>query len=187
MRASLEVRLLSKLEPDIETGCWNWTASRFPAGYGQISGMVDGVRRNLYVHRVSYEIHCGPIPDGMLVCHKCDNRICGNPDHFFLGTYADNNADRSNKGRNATGEKISGKRRSVHGLANGRVKLTEADVLAIRAAAGGPRLKLAKKYGVGPTQISRIWSRESWPLLSDHRVSEIQTEGAENERATSRP
>ena len=75
--------------------CWNWTGYRTPAGYGQVRIPGDKV---YYTHRLSAELH-GMQIDGMCVCHHCDNPMCVNPNHFFIGTKGDNNRDRSAKGR----------------------------------------------------------------------------------------
>lgn len=81
-------------------GCWLWMGSWAPSrGYGLVH--VPGGRRTV-AHRYSWEIHRGPIPDGMMVCHKCDVRLCVNPDHLFLGTASDNMRDAFAKGRNIT-------------------------------------------------------------------------------------
>lgn len=78
--------------------CWYWIAgSRGKTGYGAFKIENDTVD----AHRVSWMIHFGPIPDGLCVCHKCDNRRCVRPDHLFLGTKKDNNQDMFRKGRNA--------------------------------------------------------------------------------------
>ena len=77
------------------SGCWVWTRSTAGKGYGQI--WVNG--RIEYVHRVSYEVFVGRIPHGLLVCHKCDNPPCANPDHLFVGTHKDNYRDSVNKNR----------------------------------------------------------------------------------------
>lgn len=85
------------------SGCWLWRGAS-DGTYGKIREGGAGTRQ-LLAHRVSYELFNGPIPDGMLVCHTCDNPPCVHPAHLFLGTYADNNADRDAKGRTVTGDR----------------------------------------------------------------------------------
>lgn len=137
-------KLLSKTRVS-DCGCWEWTASKSGKGYGQF--FVNG--KNWPTHRLSYELHHGPIPKGMFVCHRCDNRICVNTDHLFLGTNADNVADMVAKGR-----------QSKH-------KLTESDVIAIRSTRGATQKELASRFGVSSGLVSLILARKSWGWLPE--------------------
>lgn len=127
-------------------GCWLWTAARNAKGYGCIGGT--------YAHRVSFRLFRGPIPKGRCVLHRCDNPTCVNPEHLFLGTRADNNADMDAKGRRrqATGERI------------GSAKLTADAVRQIRQlrAAGQTAKSLAARFGVRPTAIWYVTSGRMW-------------------------
>tara|TARA_R110000796_G_scaffold14526_6_gene47528 strand:+ start:1099 stop:1572 length:474 start_codon:yes stop_codon:yes gene_type:complete len=133
---------------DPRTGCWEWQAFRDRGGYGKMS--VGS--RVMKAHRVSFALTFGPFDSDLLVCHDCDNRSCVNPDHLFLGTPADNSADMKSKGRQAKGE------------ANGRSKLTEADIPAIMAqhATGATMRAIARDFGVSHAVISSIIRGESW-------------------------
>lgn len=134
-------------EPD---SCWEWAGSKKKQGYGVLSSRGT----TLYAHRVSYEIHIGPIPDGMFVCHRCDNPSCVNPTHLFVGTLQDNHRDMMTKGRH----------NAAHGENASWSKLTDADVKAIRELhAGGTGYRtIAKKYGVGDSTIRDIVKRRNW-------------------------
>ena len=105
---SLREKFDGRYVVDEVTGCWNWVRGKFRGGYGAIA---HG-KKTLKAHRVSYELRFGPIPEGLLVCHNCDNPSCVNPDHLFLGTSRDNTKDMFAKGRNPD---ITGKNNPMHG------------------------------------------------------------------------
>jgi len=131
-------------------GCWIWVGSRSTAGYGNIRG----ARTVLYAHRVSYELHVGPIPAGLFVCHRCDTPACVNPAHLFLGTPADNLHDMATKGR----------WRGRRGASSPRAAFSWPDVQVIRSriAAGESRRGIAKEYGVHSTTIANLATRKSY-------------------------
>lgn len=133
--------------------CWEWTgATSKPGGYGAFK--YKG--RRVQAHRFAYEAWRGPIPPGVCVCHRCDNRTCVNPEHLFLGTQAENNADMAAKGR------------STIGVRNPHARLSAADVLAIRRSYL-PRVvtmrALARSYGVNEATIWRVIHRVCWDHL----------------------
>ena len=99
-RLPIEVRFNdNKYEVNEITGCWEWKRATNNIGYGMFR-IKQGLMRT--AHRVSYELFKGPIPKGMVVCHKCDNPKCVNPDHLWVGTMKDNIRDMDNKGRRVT-------------------------------------------------------------------------------------
>lgn len=125
--------------PEPNTGCWLWLLSVGSHGYGNATSRA---RRVDVAHRVSYEAFVGPIPDGMLVHHSCDNKLCVAPHHLSLGTDATNAADRCRKGR------------SAH-------KLTVQDVLVIRVSAESQRAT-AKAFGLDQQTVWAIRHRIVW-------------------------
>jgi len=145
-------RFLDKVEVDEESGCWEWCGGK-ACGYGQLK--VAG--KMLKAHRVAYELFVGKIPDGLFVCHSCDNPGCVNPTHLFLGTHQDNMNDMSRKGR---GTKAKGEK---HGMA----KLTESQVREIRQLYGKyNQRKLAEMFGVDQATISYIINNKLWTHVS---------------------
>lgn len=131
--------------------CWNWGNYSKTRGYGRIG--VAG--KNRFAHRISYEIAFGEIPTGLLVCHRCDNPSCCNPNHLFLGTNGDNNADMMRKGRNAQpkGDQVK------------HSKLTSQQVRIIRevfAGGGISKAELARQYGVDRSHMCRILKGTNW-------------------------
>ncbi len=137
-----------KFWPRVERvdGCWEWLGGRTRQGYGAL--VVAG--RAYRAHRVSWEIHNGPIPPGMFVCHHCDNPPCVNPDHLFLGTPADNVHDMDAKGRRGRGwhPRLMGE---LHHAS----KLTDAQVVAIREAVAGGEAKrsVARRFSISHTYV----------------------------------
>ena len=131
--------------------CWNWIGKPSGDGYGQIRIQ----RKNIRSHRLSYELTYGSISDGLWVLHKCDNRLCCNPSHLFLGTNKDNVDDRERKGR---GGNHKGERHGNH-------KLTHEQVLLIRqryAEGGISHRQLASQWGVCRSQIHVIVTGKQW-------------------------
>jgi len=147
--------LFDRSIPDFRSGCWKWTGRtsrtnpKNPQGVVRAAG--PGERREM-ASRAAYRVFRGEIPAGMLVCHRCDNSLCINPAHLFLGTHLDNMADMRSKGRQNRGER------------NGMAKLTVADVIDIRrrGAAGESQESLAMSFNVSRSNISRVLSGACW-------------------------
>lgn len=129
--------------------CWIWTGASYSAGYGIIgtTGLNGG---RMVTHRLSWLIHYGEIPKGMMVLHKCDNPPCVNPEHLFLGTIQDNVDDMIKKGRHRF-------------LGNAKISPEEVRVIRAEYADGKATMaELAKRYHLGPTAVLNIIHRTRW-------------------------
>lgn len=136
--------------------CWAWKGST-SCGYGHLP--LAG-KQHTRAHRASWELHFGPIPDGLFVCHKCDNRPCSRPDHLFLGSHADNMADMVSKGRQGRESELR-----ARGESHYRHRLTDGEVLEIRMRCGESHRALAREFGVGKTTIDHILRGDTWKHL----------------------
>lgn len=136
-----------------DNGCWIWklTTNR-PGGYGA----VWYNNKVCVAHRVSYTLWIGVIPEGMLVCHHCDNPKCVNPEHLFIGNHTDNMRDCKRKHRNVWPV--------FFGEDHPNAKLTNDDVKSIRASCMSRRL-LAARYGVSKSTIKRVRRKTSYAAV----------------------
>jgi hypothetical protein len=150
-RVPFAVRFWQRVDVAGQEECWLWTGAPLPGGYGRINLGGKGSDYTL-AHRASWEINHGPIPVGIMVCHACDNRLCVNPSHLFLGTHQENMADGRAKSRFASGERQH------------LAKLTRDSVGEIRRLyrLGVVQVQLAERFGVSQSQISSIVRRNVW-------------------------
>lgn len=136
---SAEDRFMAKVSPEPNSGCWLWTGGVASNGYGMFwfNGKVDTAPRQ------SYRMFCGEIVDDLHIMHKCDVKLCVNPDHLSLGTNAENTFDKQKKGRAAK-------------------KLTPAEVLKMRSMATLSKRKLAKQFDVDRRMVQFILRGRNW-------------------------
>ena len=166
---SLACRLWKHIDPTPHPhGCWIYTSHGHPVEYP----LFRAHGRIQPANRVMWELKHGPIPTGLLLCHNCkggDNPACINDHHMFLGTPKDNIQDALSKGRMATGDR-NGRRtkpeQTAWGIRHGKCKLSEADVLEIRAMTPPiPYKALCERFGIHYTSISAIRHGKNWKRL----------------------
>lgn len=140
-------RYVGRKQPN---GCILWTGTTTKDGYGRISKTIANSKRQ--AHRISYELFVGPIHDSLFVLHRCDNPLCINPTHLFLGTHQDNMTDMLVKGRSSRGER------------NRHAKLTESQVVEItNLRARGVALKtIVQMFGINRGSVWCIVSKKTW-------------------------
>ena len=168
-----------------ERGCREWMGSKRPQGYGRLK--VGG--KDVPAHRLAYFLEYGECPLTLFVCHRCDNPICVEPTHLFLGTSLDNNRDMIAKGRAyyPSGDDHHAKRnpgRMQKGEARWNSKLKETDILAIRADKRILR-EIAADYGVGQPTIHKIKHGKAWSQIpvSAHETAIRTRRGEDNGHA----
>lgn len=146
-RIPVETRFWQSVLVGAGDDCWEWMGPPDVFGYGNIK--VDG--RNAKAHRVAYELLVGPIPDGLILRHRCDNPSCVRPSHLEPGTQVDNIKDRDERGRTCKGER------------HYAVKLTDQQVQELRAlyVFGETQVGLARRFRISQSQVSNIIRQES--------------------------
>lgn len=155
----VELRFWEKVDIRSDDECWPWLAGVSKGGYGAFQ---DGTRL-VKAHRMAYALRFGALPEwdghakGVCVCHRCDVSLCCNPSHLFLGTSADNNTDRHNKGRDAV---------QMVGVLATNVKLSDDDIRAIRKDTRTQKV-LGAIYSVHPNWIGLIRLRKVWGHVKD--------------------
>jgi len=135
----------------VDSGCWEWTGSKMT---NEDYGIAHFKGKRIRAHRLSYTYHVGEIPEGLIVCHHCDNPICINPDHLYAGTQQDNSNDMVRRGRHAV----------CLGEDRPNSVLKEWQVLLIRKDKRKERV-IAQDYGIAPSTAGSIRRKLSWKYL----------------------
>lgn len=157
VRQAVDSRFWAKV--DKSGSCWLWLAGKDQLGYGMF--WIDG--HTVHAHRVAWMLRHGLVPNGVLVCHECDEPGCVNPSHLFLGTQADNMADREAKGRGRYPDPPVNR-----GESHGNAKLTVAKVRRAKRLYQseerryGDMARLAKEYGVSLSTVYNAVKGRTW-------------------------
>lgn len=151
MPSSREIVILLKSQTKESGDCWEWQAGKFTVGYGCCPAKFG----DRYAHRAMFASAVGPIPQGMYVLHVCDNRLCINPAHLFLGTHIDNIKDMHAKNRQRGG--------SLPGETNPSCVYPDAVISQIlKAHANGvQKREIEKSFGISETHYYRVIKRQS--------------------------
>jgi len=144
-----QIQFWSKVDKSQE--CWIWLADRNTShGHGRIKLKTGpGQYRKFLAHRISWELAHGPIPEGLIILHKCDNPPCVNPDHLFLGTLRDNALDMHAKGR--------------HRIYQSKLNLKTARLIRILRRGGASYADLCAQFNVSKSTIGSVLAGKSWP------------------------
>ena len=151
---SVKARFETKFMAETNSGCWLWMGNIGKHGYGQFH-LNGGC---MAASRAAFQLYKGSIPEGMCVCHKCDEKTCVNPEHLFLGTQADNLADMFKKGRQNTPKGVN------HGHAN----LNDLQVISLRCDRlnGLSYSGISRKYGISISVAYKIVNLHSWKHIA---------------------
>lgn len=152
VECSIKCKILNRHK--VVDGCWIWQGKLNNSGYGCFSELINEEKQELRSHRESYKIFKGEIPEGMLVCHTCDNPACCNPEHLWLGTNKENQQDSLKKGR-----RLNSKQRAI--VAG---KMTEEEVQELRELYknGISRKELQEKFKLSQSHVTGIINYKYW-------------------------
>jgi hypothetical protein len=169
----VSVKFWRKVDKDGPNGCWIWTGYKNHYGYGvlYVPRADDSGRKPHLAHRIAWELAAGAIPDGLCVCHHCDNRICVNPSHLFLGTRADNLRDMRQKGRGSVPPKVSRPGETHH---SAKLSNAEVDIIRQLHRDGDTGQAIAVRFNVNARYVRKIVSgarRKSIPVVTESGVS----------------